>query len=182
MLKNYFLVAWRNINRHKIYTAINVLGLALGMTCCLFIFLWVKEEKAVDNFHEKGKDIYAVYQTVTANGKTDGSYSTPLRVITGQNLPSFLLENIKESIPEIKPQAYYATGYELPWGHPETFQSGEKKIKLEGSRAGKDFFKIFSYPLIEGNPATALSELNGIAISRNMAGLFFASAKEAIGK
>ena len=62
------------------------------------------------------------------------------------------------AVPQVKRQVYYATGYELPWGHPETFQFGEKKLKLEGSRAGKDFFKMFSYPLIAGNPASALSE------------------------
>jgi putative ABC transport system permease protein len=182
MLKNYFLIAWRNISRHKMYTTINVLGLALGMTCCLFISLWVKDEKGVDNFHANGKSLYAVYQTVIANGKTEGSYSTPLRIITGQNYPFFLLEDMKAAIPEVKYQIYYATGYELPWGHAETFQLGEKKIKLEGSRAGKDFFKIFSYPLIEGNAENALKEMKGVAISRKMAGIFFGSAHEAMGK
>lgn len=182
MIKNYFKIAWRNITRHKIYTAINVFGLALGMTCCLFIFLWVRDERSVDNFSEDSENTYSIYQTVTSNGKVDGSYSTPLKVITGQNYPNFLLEDMKETVPEVKYQAYYATGYELPWGHPETFQVGEKKLKLEGARTGKDFFRIFNYRLIEGTPATALNDLNGIAISRKMAGLFFSSPKEAIGK
>ena len=132
MLKNYLKIAWRNISRHLIQTAINVVGLTLGMTCCLFIFLWVKHEKSIDNFHDRGENIYAVYQTTTANGKTDGSYSTPLKVITGQNYPSFLLEDVNVAVPTMKRQVYYATGYELPWGHPETFQFGEKKLKLEG--------------------------------------------------
>jgi putative ABC transport system permease protein len=182
MIKNYYLIAWRNISRHKLYTAINVLGLALGMTCCIFIFLWVKDEKSIDNFHAKGKDIYAVYQSVTSNGKTEGSFSTPLRVITGQNYPTFLLEDMQASVPGIKYQAYYATGYELPWGHAETFQFGEKKIKLEGSRAGKDFFKIFSYPLIEGTADNALNGMYNVAISKKMAELFFGNTHDAIGK
>ena len=164
------------------YTTINVLGLALGMTCCIFIFLWVKDEKSIDNFHAKGKDIYAVYQSVTSNGKTEGSFSTPLRVITGQNYPTFLLEDMRASVPGIKYQAYYATGYELPWGHAETFQFGEKKIKLEGSRAGKDFFKIFSYPLIEGTADNALNGMYNVAISKKMAELFFGNTHDAIGK
>jgi hypothetical protein len=182
MLRNYLMIAWRNIIRQKAQTIINITGLALGMTCCLFIFLWVTDEKNVDNFHAKGENIYAVYQTEIANGKTEGSYSTPLKVITGQNYPSFLLENLDSSVPEVKNQVYYATGYELPWGHPETFQYGEKKIKLEGSRAGKDFFKIFSYPLIAGSPESALSELKGISISRKMAELFFGTPEKAMGK
>src|ERR1700676_781253 len=128
MLKNYFLIAWRNISRHITQTAINVIGLTLGMTCCLFIYLWVKDEESVDNFQGKSENIYSVYQTVTANGKTDGSYSTPLKVITGQNYPSFLLEDVNSAVPQVKHQVYYATGYELPWGHPETFKFEEKKL------------------------------------------------------
>ena len=75
MLKNYLKTAWRNIIRYKVNTAINVIGLSLGMTCCLFIFLWVRDEKSVDNFHVNGKNIYATYQTTMAGGKVDGSYS-----------------------------------------------------------------------------------------------------------
>jgi putative ABC transport system permease protein len=182
MLRNYFKIAWRNITRNLTQTAINVIGLALGMTCCLFILIWVKDEKQVDNFHIKKENIYAVFQTITTNGKSEGTYSTPLKIITGQNYPSFLLEDLNNAIPQVKHQVYYATGYELPWGHPETFQSGEKKLKLEGSRAGRDFFKVFSYPLIEGNPETALSNMKGIAISRKMAEVFFGTAQNAMGK
>jgi putative ABC transport system permease protein len=182
MLKNYCIIAWRNISRHLTQTAINVVGLTLGMTCCMFIFLWVKHEKSIDNFHERGENIFAVYQTITANGKTDGSYSTPLKVITGQNYPSFLLEDVHLAVPQVKRQVYYATGYELPWGHPETFQYGEKKLKLEGSRAGQDFFEMFSYPLVAGNAASALSDMKGIAISRKMAEAFFGTAQNAMGK
>jgi putative ABC transport system permease protein len=182
MLKNYCLIAWRNISRHTTQTVINVIGLALGMTCCLFILMWVRDEQHVDNFHAKSEHIFAVYQTVTANGKTEGSYSTPLKIVNGQNYPSFLLEDVHEAVPQVKYQAYYATGYELPWGHPETFQFGEKKLKLEGSRAGKDFFKIFSYPLIAGSPETALINMTGIAISRKMAEAFFGTPQNAMGK
>ena len=67
MFRNYIKIAWRNVIRHKAHTAINVTGLALGMTCCLFIFLWVQDEKGIDNFHQNGKTLYAVYQTITAN-------------------------------------------------------------------------------------------------------------------
>jgi putative ABC transport system permease protein len=180
MLKNYLKTAWRNIIRHKVNTAINVIGLALGMTCCLFIFLWVRDEKSIDNFHRNDKNIFTAYQTITAKGKVDGTYQTPRTVIDGHNVT--LLEDAKETIPEIKAEAFYATGYELPWGHLETIQVGEKKLKLEGSRAGEDFFKIFSYPLLQGNAETALKTLNGIAISRNMADIYFGSPENAMGK
>ncbi len=181
MLKNYFKPAWRNVTRNKTNAIINVAGLALGMTCCLFIYLWVKDEKSVDNFHANKKNLYTVYQTATANGKTDGSYSISKAVKGGVSV-DFLLEDISTAVPEVKHFAYYITGYELPWGHPETFQVGEKIIKMDGSRAGKDFFKMFSYPIIQGNAETALVNMNGISISRKMAEIFFGSPANAMGK
>ncbi len=181
MIKNYFKIAWRNVTRNKVNTVINVLGLALGMTCCLFIYLWVRDEKSVDNFHANGKNLYAVFQTSIANGKADGSYSISKEVKDGVTV-DFSLEDIGKVVPEVKHFAYYITGYKLPWGHPETFQVGEKIIKMEGSRAGKDFFKMFSYPIIQGNAETALANMNGISISRKMAEIFFGSPANAMGK
>ncbi|HVU58192.1 MAG TPA: ABC transporter permease [Puia sp.] len=180
MLKSYFTVAWRNIIRHKGYAAINVLGLALGITCCIFIFLWVRDERSVDNFHANGKDLYAVYQRVTQNGQSYGNYQTPLRYDTNQNVP--LLQEVNKAVPEVKSFALYVPGYILPWGHAETFQVGDKLVKLEGSRAGEDFFSMFSFPLLEGAPSTALKDIYGIAISRKMAGIFFGNPHAAMGK
>jgi putative ABC transport system permease protein len=179
MIQSFFKIAWRNVIHHKTHTAINVIGLALGMTCCLFIFLWVQDEKGIDNFHAHGKNLYALYQTVTVNGKPDGDYNTPY---TYKNRYDFFIEDMKDAVPEVKHVAFYATGYDLPWGHPETIQVGEKIVKFQGSRAGKDFFNMFSYPIIQGNAATALRDLSSISISRRMAEMFFGSPANAIGK
>jgi putative ABC transport system permease protein len=181
MIRNFLKMAWRNIIRHKVNTLINVTGLALGMTCCLFIFLWVQDERSVDNFHQNGENLYAVYQTVTSDGKTSGTYSSPATYDIKSGV-HFLMQDIKQTIPEVKDVTFYATGYELPWGHPETFQVGEKIVKMNGSRAGKDFFKMLSYPIIAGNAQTALPDITDIAISRKMAEVFFGSAANAIGK
>jgi len=180
MIKNYFRIAWRTISRNKLQAFINVTGLSLGMACCLFIFLWVKDEKSIDNFHVNSRNLYTVYLKTSTGTNISNTYTTP--VSFDNSKISFLLKGIEGKIPEIKRVAFYATGYELPWGHPETFRVGEKILKLEGSRAGKDFFKMFSYPLIEGNPATALNDITSIAISRKMAENFFGSAKNAMGK
>ncbi|MDB4920127.1 ABC transporter permease [Mucilaginibacter sp.] len=179
MIKNFFKIGWRNIIRHKTHTAINVVGLALGMTCCLFIYLWVQDEQSIDNFHANGNSLYTVYKTVAANGQLTGSYETP-SYMSNQNV--FVLENLKTAISEVKNVALYTTGYELPWGHLETLQAGEKKMKLEGSRAGEDFFKMFSYKLAAGNPQTILKDMKGIAISRKLAEIFFGSPQKAMGQ
>ena len=180
MFKNYFILAWRNVIRHRLYATINVLGLALGMTCCLLIFLWVQDEKSVDNFGAAGKDLYTVYETVSADGKTNGSYTTPVRYDSGQ--ATWYLETVKSAIPEIQHAACYATGYDLPWGFPETLQVGDKALKLDGVRVGEDFFQVFHFPLLEGDAATILKDMYGIALSRTTAVALFGSPRAAMGK
>lgn len=188
MVKHYITVAFRHLIRQKKFSAINITGLALGMTCCLFIFLWIDDEKSIDNFHAQGRNLYNVFQTVTNNGQTTGSYSTPFALIF-QNRgerdtvnSAVTLADIQTEIPEIQKLNSYATGYELPWGHPETFQSGEKIQKFKGSRAGRDFFTMFSYPLVAGTAASALDNISSIAISQEMAEYFFGTPEQAIGK
>ena len=182
MLVNYLKIAWRTILRHKGYASINLIGLSLGMTCCLFILLWVRDEKSIDNFHADGNNLYTVFETFTASGKTDGDYNTPIRVSEGSRLPNFLLDGAKEAIPEISAFSYYTTGYDLPWGYAETIRYGDKLVKLNGSRAGEDFFRMFSYPLLTGTPATALQNTSDIALSRKAAVIFFGSPAAAMGK
>ncbi|HEX5167809.1 MAG TPA: ABC transporter permease [Cyclobacteriaceae bacterium] len=180
LYQHYVVVAFRNIRRHKSFAAINISGLALGMICCFLIFLWVRDEKGIDNFHAQGKNIYGVYQTISRNGKTDGFYTTPLQYTDTSRI--FRLEGIEKYVPEIENVAFYAAGYDLPWGHAETFQVGDKIFKLEGSRANENFLTMFSYPLLAGDAKTALRDLHSVAISKKMAMMFFESPEAAIGK
>lgn len=180
MFRHYLTVTARNLVRQKVFSLINIVGLALGMTCCLFILLWVKDEKSVDNFHANGNKLYNVYQTVNSNNVISGSYATTIRVKDNRGyLP---IADVKQAVPEVEKVTFYATGYELPWGYPETFQVGERIHKLEGSRAGEDFLNMFSYPVIAGDRNTALKDISSIAVSRKMATMFFDSPENAIGK
>ena len=179
MIGHYFTVALRQVLRHKAFSAINVVGLAIGMTCCMAIFLWVADEKAVDNFHAKGDHLYNIYMTVRSATDVEGVYNTPRRY---DSVTHVLIDDAKEAIAEVQGLAFYATGYSMPWGKAETFQAGDKIYKLEGSRASNDFLTMFSYPVIAGDPKTALKDIKGLAISRKMANLFFGSPEEAIGK
>jgi putative ABC transport system permease protein len=180
MYKHYLIVAARNLVRQKVFSLINVIGLALGMTCCLFILLWINDEKSVDNFHVNGDHLYNVYETVNTNNVVTGSYATTVRA--KNNRTYIPIADIKQAVPEIERITFYATGYELPWGYPETFQVGDKIHKLEGSRAGEDFLNMFSYPIIAGDRKSALKDISSIAISRKMANMFFDSPENAIGK
>jgi putative ABC transport system permease protein len=169
MIKNYFKIAWRNMIRNKAFSLINILGLALGLTCSLLIMLWVQDEKNVDAFHANAKYLYQVYERNNYDGKTDAGYSTQ----------GLLAEELKRVIPEIQ----YASGFEaVSPGNQNTFEAGEKIAKMNGMFAGTDFFKMFSYSLLQGNTASAISEPGSIAVSKKMAEYFFGSTDKAIGK
>ncbi len=166
MLKNYLKIAWRNLWKNKSFSVINISGLALGLTCSILIFLWVKDEYSVDAFHENGKQLYTVVSREYADNKIDGSYCTP----------GLLGDELKRVMPEVELACNYG------WGNYLTFSAGEKKMKVPGNFAGADFFKMFSYPLLQGTKKTALSTPESIAISKKMAINFFGTDSAAINK
>ncbi|QEH42919.1 ABC transporter permease [Chitinophaga sp. XS-30] len=166
MIKNYFLVAWRNIRRNKVYSTINISGLALGLACSLLIMLWVQDERSVDGFHANGDDLYQVYIRRASDGKAEAGYLTQ----------GLLAGELKRNIPEIQ----HATGLEAI--RPYTFEREGNVQRMMGSFADGDFFRMFSYPLLAGSPATALATTESVAISRKMAETFFGSPAAAIGK
>jgi putative ABC transport system permease protein len=166
MIRNYLIVAWRNMVHNKVFSGINILGLALGMTCSLLIMLWVQDERSVDGFHANGPQLYQVYERDFFDGKVNADFPTQ----------ALLAGELKKQIPEVQ----YSSS--LEWNTTNTFEVGDKIAKMSGSFAGADFFTMFSYPLLEGTPKTALNTLEGVAISRKMANLFFGSAGAAMGK
>ena len=167
---NYFKTAWRNVTRNKAFSTINVMGLALGLTCSLLIMLWVSDEKSVDAFHANNKYLFQVYERNYFDGKVTAGYTTQ----------GLLAQELKRVVPEIQ----FASGFEYasPPGAGSTFEAGEKIAKMNGMYAGEDFFRMFSYRLLQGSAKSALNEPNGIAISEKMAEYFFGNANAAIGK
>ncbi|MDB4918516.1 ABC transporter permease [Mucilaginibacter sp.] len=166
MIKNYLKIAWRNLWRNKFFSTINILGLALGMACSVLIILWVQNELSVDSFHKNSDRLYAVIERQYYDHKIMGQYS----------VPGVLADEMKKTLPQVE----YAV--QMAWNNQNTFQVGTKILKLEGTSASADFFKMFSYPLIQGNAQTALNSPVSIALSRKMAVDFFGSPQEAIGK
>ena len=92
MFKNYLKIALRNIIRHKGYSSINIIGLALGMACCIFLLLWVQHQISFDKFHENANNLYRVEVEIPQ----------PQGKIRGPNTPYPLGPAIKEYLPEIK--------------------------------------------------------------------------------
>jgi putative ABC transport system permease protein len=170
MIKNYLKIAWRNLVRNKAFSAINIMGLALGLACSLLIILWVQDERSVDGFHKNSEQLYQVYERNYYDGKCEAGYSTQ----------GLLAEELKKGIPEVQ----YAAGFEYASapGTQNNFEAGDKVSKMRGMFAGADFFSMFSYSLLQGNAEAALNTPAGIAVSKKMAEYFFESVDEAIGK
>ena len=157
MITNYLKTALRNFWRNKSFSLINVFGLALGMACSVLIMLWVQDEKATDGFFKDTDRLFSIYERQYYDNKIEAFHGTP----------GILSDEIKKIIPDIE----YASG--MAWNEKNTFQVGDKIMKQEGNSAGADFFKIFSYRLLQGNAATALNTPTSIAISQKMAVDFF---------
>ncbi len=166
MFKNYLLVAIRNLERNKIFSLINISGLALGMACSLLIMLWVMSEYSVDAFNKHSSQLYSIYERQFYNDKVDAFHSTP----------GLLADEMKRRFPEVE----YASGF--GWINTNSFRVGDKIIREDGGWAGADYFRMFGYPLLQGDAQTALHSPSDIAVSRKMAESFFGSAANAIHK
>jgi ABC-type antimicrobial peptide transport system permease subunit len=167
MFKNYILTALRNLWRNKVFSVINILGLAFGITCSILILLWVQDEYSVDAFHKNGAQLYTVYERQFNDDKVDAGYYTP----------GPLGDELKKKIPEV---VYASTSRQN--NDISTFELNDKILKEEGNFAGEDFFKMFSYPLLLGNTQIVLNSPSAIVISRKMADDFFGSPESAMGK
>lgn len=184
LFRHYFTVAFRHVWRHRSFSAINVAGLTLGLTCCMFIYLWVTDETSIDNFHVNGDRLYNVYMRTESKSGVTASLNTP-RMIAGDEKMRYVMpviEDASKTISDVEAVALYHPAYTPPWGHPETFQVGDKLHKLEGSRANQEFLTMFSFPVIAGDAKSALKPGYNIAISRKMSDLFFPNPEAAIGK
>jgi putative ABC transport system permease protein len=167
MVKNYLKITVRNIRKHKGYSLINISGLAVGMACCIFILLWVKDELSFDQFHENADVIYRV---------TEHQYNSSGDYFPVAVTPWPLAEALKNDFPEIVESA------RLRILSGRLISYGEKKF-YENNFVAVDpsFLKIFSFPLVEGDNSTALTEPNTIMITQETAKRYFGN-EDPIGK
>jgi putative ABC transport system permease protein len=167
MLKNYLSIALRNLRQNPLYTFINIFSLAIGLSACLIIYLFISDERSFDSFHTKKENIYRLDE---------------VQNFTGTNLQKVALSmpgmgpNLAAEFPEV-------ISYTRFWNRGrQLVERDESRILIENvARADSTFLEVFDYPMIEGDRSSALDEPNTIAITRATAEKFFPAPEEALG-
>ncbi|MEO5681408.1 MAG: ABC transporter permease [Chitinophagaceae bacterium] len=164
MLQNYFKIAFRNLWKRKGYSFINILGLTIGMASAILILLWIQNELSYDRFYKNSDRLYSMYNRDKFDGKLWAWNSTP----------KIMAPTIKHDYPEVEAVTRFTS---------ITFLStvGEKKINARGAFADSSFLNMFSFPLISGNAAQALTGNYNIVLTEKMAIKLFGK-EDAMGK
>lgn len=158
MFQNYLKIAWRNLFRHKGFAFSNLLGLTIGMTCSIFIFLWVHDELSYDRFHTHYNDIYQV----AANRDFKN------QVLTDKNMVFPLARALNSG-------GYTGIKYAVETTYPEdhVFEYRDTRIKKNGYTVSEHFFDVFTWKFLRGNAAAALADPNSIVLTASAASTFF---------
>jgi len=160
MLKNYILVAWRNLTRNKVWAFTNVTGLSIGFAAVMLILLYISDEISFDRFQANGPHLYRlVHDSRDEMGKEGGGGTTG-----GPMATAFL-----QSIPEIS-AACRTKGTDM-----QLVRKGSEILPDYATYADTSFFTMFSFPLIAGNPRLALSRENDVVLTENYARKYFNS-------
>ncbi|WP_084165719.1 ABC transporter permease [Dyadobacter crusticola] len=162
MLKNYFKIAWRNIVRQKAYSILNISGLSIGMACSILILLWVQNELSYDRFHAEADRLFRL----TCNAGDFKAAVSPAGVARG----------MQQQMPQIE------TSVRLSKPHTSLFEAGDKKFEEKRVFfADSNFLRVFSFALLKGDAATALSDPGALLITEDMARKYFGN-EDALGK
>ena len=166
MIKNYFKTAFRNLQRNKVYAFINIAGLSLGLACAMLIILYVKDEVSYDRFHSNGSNIYRIVtQSIDKNGgkgRKDG------------NTGFFQGPRFTANVPEIQSFVRLQSGY-------EDIKVGTEIKSQDLLRVDSNFFSVFSFPLLSGDPKNCLKDPYAIVLSEEAAKTQFGTT-DAIGR
>ncbi len=159
MLLNYFKIAIRNLLRHKLFSFINIFGLAVGLACCLLIGLYLLQELSYDKFHTNADRIYRVARNFTEG---DGRVSLQLGNIAAPFGPL-----LKNDFPAVEEVTRLFQHHGVVAANPQK-NFTEKNVFF----AEPSFFKIFTVTLERGDPQTALSEPRTVLLTEKMAAIF----------
>ncbi len=160
MFKNYLKITLRNISRNKMYSALNIVGLAIGLACCILILLYVHDELSYDRFHENADSIYRVVPTFTTSERT-------MYLSTNAHVQGPML---KDDFPEVLEYVRFS-GYRRRVLEYDNISFTEEHFLF----ADAAVFKVFSFDMILGNPEEALVNPNTIVLTEEMAKKYFGS-------
>lgn len=159
MLKNFIKIAWRNLYKKKLFSFIHIIGLTIGITVCMMIFLYIMNEFSVDKFQKQGDNIYRVMRRFDVNKNMVPYLAGPY----GPALLNDYPKEIKEAV-RVMPNSGLIT-------LKNNSSFNEKKVYM--TDAG--FFNLFSFPLVKGDTKTALKDPLSIVISQSTAKKYFGS-------
>ena len=166
MLKHSFILLYRNFLRAKGFFLINLTGLTAGLACTLVIYLWVRDELQMDQYHENSERLYEVME--------NQQYAD--EIMTTHSTPGVLAEALVEEIPEVE----YATT--TTWTNGYTLSIEDHNVKASGYHVGKDYFNIFSFNIVQGNPDQLLEDKYAMVISADLAQRLFGTEENVIGR
>ena len=161
MFSSYFKIAFRNIRRHKVYSIINIVGLAVGMACAIFILMWVQYEFSFDRYHENAARIYRL----TSNFNF-GTFKGPYAVSNHPAGPT-----LQRDYPEVEK----AVRFHAVWGQSLVQHKDKKNFEHGLFYADDTVFDVFSFPLIKGDSKSALTTAYSVVITEDMAKKYFDS-------
>ncbi len=177
MLKNNLKLAFRNIFRNKLYTTINIIGLGVASAFCILVYLYVKNERSFDRFHQDQDRMFRVEQTnifssFSREKPQKSFFSFLMKDEERKNLiqtPAIFAVDLKRNFPEVENAVRIES-----LGDP-IVRIGNQSFKENKNAAyvDADFFKVFSFPLLQGNPATVLAGRNQVVISERLAKKYF---------
>jgi len=157
MFKNYLKVAFRNLWKNKGFSFINIAGLAIGMASAILILLWMQNEISYDDFHVKRDRIYEVWNRAVFSGALHCWNTTP----------KVLGAAMQRDLPEVEHVA------RADWAGNHLFSVGEKRLMIRGNAVDSSFLQLFTFPLLQGDPGTALIDPYSIVLTESLAKSLF---------
>lgn len=172
MIKNYFKIAWRNLRKNKLYSLINIFGLAVGIACCILVYLFVQDELSYDSFHPEENRIFRMERVVYESDQASKQQPSIFNVgsLEGVDksayLPLPLGPTLKENYPEVKHVVRYDEGDVL-------LRNGKTVFEEPVNYVESTFFEMFSFRLLKGNMKTVLEDKRSIVLTPAVAQKYF---------